>query len=79
MSNKIYEQYLKEKDIYKIFGEKIKILVKDLMDINRINYQSITCRTKEEKSFLNKLERKKYKYKRNNRYQWNKNYNILFG
>lgn len=63
MNNKIYEQYLREKDIYKIFGEKIKILVKELMDINGINYQSITCRTKDEKSLLNKLERKKYKYK----------------
>ena len=66
MNNKIYEQYLREKDIYTIFGEKIKILVKDLMDINGINYQSITYRTKDEKSLLNKLERKRFK--RNNRY-----------
>ncbi|EHK2441445.1 GTP pyrophosphokinase [Clostridium perfringens] len=63
MNKKIHEQYLKEKDTYKILGKKMKILIKELLDMEGINYQSVSCRTKDEKSFLNKLERKEGKYK----------------
>ncbi|WP_283593156.1 GTP pyrophosphokinase [Paraclostridium bifermentans] len=59
---KIYKQYIKEKDRYDVFGKKMTSLIEDLLKSEKIDYQSISYRTKNDRSFYNKLEKKIDKY-----------------
>jgi len=47
--------YSQEKVLYELLGKKIKELINELLESERINYQFIECRVKDEESFKNKI------------------------
>lgn len=59
---KLYEQYIDEKDKYSLFGKKLVDLIEGLLKNEKIKYQSIDWRVKSDESFCNKVK-KKDKYK----------------
>ena len=60
--DKIFKQYIDKKDIYDLFGKKLVDLIEGLLIREKIDYQSISYRVKNEDSFRNKVV-KKNKYK----------------
>lgn len=46
--------------IYSSFCNKVRDLIKDLIEVNQIPYHSITSRVKEEDSFIKKCDKEKY-------------------
>lgn len=70
IKEKLISQYLEKKDTYESLGKKLVDLIKDMMKCENIDYQTITHRIKDEKSFDDKItkkqkyddEKKKYKY-----------------
>lgn len=60
--DKIFKQYVDKKDTYDLFGKKLVDLIEGLLIREKIDYQSISYRVKNEDSFRNKVV-KKNKYK----------------
>ncbi len=63
MQNKISEcenWYKNNKGLYEACGETVKRLIETLLEEKKIPYHSIQFRVKEEKSFLDKCQNKKY-------------------
>jgi ppGpp synthetase/RelA/SpoT-type nucleotidyltranferase len=56
------EKYKKLRPIYEDFNERIKDLLKSLIEENKIKYHLIETRTKSLESFKEKIERKSNKY-----------------
>ena len=59
---KYVEKFQLIRPIYEDFNEKVKNLLKSLIDENQIKYHLIESRTKSIKSFQEKISRKDNKY-----------------
>ena len=63
MSEKIHEAcetYRKNRGLYEALTEKTKLIVKDILELEGINYSNITGRTKEISSYERKARDPKY-------------------
>lgn len=54
----ILDQFKEKQKIFNNFSQKLEILLKELLDENKINFQNITTRTKDFDSLKNKIESK---------------------
>lgn len=56
------EEYNKIRPTYEVFTSRLKLLLESLLDSENINYHLIEARTKDPKSFEEKIRRKSVKY-----------------
>lgn len=60
--NAIIEEYDAKLKLYKTFTDKVRQLLEELIESEKISYNAITCRVKDKESFIKKIELKQGKY-----------------
>jgi putative GTP pyrophosphokinase len=59
--NDSLDWYIKNQPVYRQLSNKVEGILKELIELEKINYHAISCRVKEIESFSGKINRKDYK------------------
>lgn len=57
VEEEIVDWYQAKKSVYEMLTKKIESLIKEILEMDKIDYHSIQSRCKNEKSFKNKIDK----------------------